>query len=97
MRLRYSRVVPLRTLLTSALLCLAGVAPTLPIPRSVNPLEPTRKATVLNSSSSSGASVEIDGRPIFQVYAAVGGIAPEERAANIKQRILRPARKRGLG
>jgi hypothetical protein len=60
------------------------------------PLEPTRKATVLNSSSSSGASVEIDGRPIFQVYAAVGGIAPEERAANIKQRILRLARKRGL-
>ncbi|HEY1468544.1 MAG TPA: mechanosensitive ion channel family protein [Candidatus Acidoferrum sp.] len=47
-----------------------------------------------DKSQSSGAPVEIDGRPILQVYAPLGGISPEERAANIERRILRFARKR---
>ena len=36
----------------------------------------------------SPAPVEIDGRPIFLVYGAVGGLSPDERASNIKRRIL---------
>jgi small-conductance mechanosensitive channel len=48
------------------------------------------------AASPSGAPVEIDGRPIFQVYASVGGVPPQERAANIENRILRLARKRTL-
>lgn len=45
----------------------------------------------------SGAPVEIDSRTILQVYAPVGGISPDERAANIEERILRFARKRAAG
>jgi len=36
----------------------------------------------------SPAPVEIDGRPILLVYGAVGGLSPDERASNIKHRIL---------
>jgi small-conductance mechanosensitive channel len=36
----------------------------------------------------SPAPVEIDGRPIFLVYGAVGGLSPDERASNIKRRLL---------
>ena len=36
----------------------------------------------------SGVGVEIDGRPIFSVYAQVGGITPKERAEAIEQRII---------
>src|SRR6266850_6106772 len=38
------------------------------------------------------APVEVDARPIFLVYAAFGGLSPEERASNIKHRILDFAR-----
>jgi small-conductance mechanosensitive channel len=35
-----------------------------------------------------GIAVEVDGRPIFSVYAQVGGITPEERAEAISERII---------
>jgi len=44
----------------------------------------------------SGAPVEIDGRPILMVYSSVAGIAPEERAANIQQRILGIANRKAI-
>ena len=40
------------------------------------------------------APVEIDERPMFLVYASIGGQSPEERASSIKQRILDFARQR---
>jgi small-conductance mechanosensitive channel len=52
---------------------------------------PTNKAAQSNADLApaeySPAPVEIDGRPIFLVYGAVGGISPGERASNIKRRI----------
>jgi small-conductance mechanosensitive channel len=44
----------------------------------------------------SPAPVEIDGRPIFLVYGAVGGLSPDERAGNIKRRILDFAKQREI-
>jgi small-conductance mechanosensitive channel len=41
-----------------------------------------------------GAPVEIDGRPILVVYVAIAGISPEERAANIADRIVAFAKQR---
>ena len=35
------------------------------------------------------APVEIDERPMFLAYGAVGGLSPDERARNIKRRIFR--------
>jgi small-conductance mechanosensitive channel len=40
-----------------------------------------------------GAAVEVDGRPILFVYAAVGGFSPEERAEHIQQRIVALAKR----
>jgi small-conductance mechanosensitive channel len=37
--------------------------------------------------------VEIDGRPIVLVYSPIAGLSPEERAANIEQRILGVAKR----
>src|SRR5215475_8757837 len=52
---------------------------------------PAKKAAQSNAdlapSEYSPAPVEIDGRPIFLVYGAVGGLSPDERASNIKRRI----------
>ena len=36
----------------------------------------------------SGSAVEVDGRPIFSIYAQVGGFTPDERATGIGQRIV---------
>jgi small-conductance mechanosensitive channel len=53
---------------------------------------PVKKAAQSNADLAPAeynpASVEIDGRPIFLVYGAVGGVSPDERASNIKRRIL---------
>src|SRR5262249_12819994 len=40
-----------------------------------------------------GAPVEIDGRPVVLIYSPVAGMSAEERAANIKQRILGVAKR----
>ncbi len=44
-----------------------------------------------------GAPVEIDGRPIFSIYAPVGSFGPQERADAIRQRIIALSDKRGVG
>jgi small-conductance mechanosensitive channel len=53
---------------------------------------PANKAAQSNADLApaeySPAPVEIDGRPILLVYGAVGGLSPDERASNIKHRIL---------
>ena len=84
-----SRRLVLRTVLSSALLLsLGGVCLGSFQQRGAG------AAGEEDETQSSGTPVEIDGRPILQVYTAIGGIPPEERAANIERRILRFARKR---
>jgi small-conductance mechanosensitive channel len=87
MRAERSRQLVLRTVLSSALLLsLGGV--------SLRGGQQREAADIDDQPQSSGSPVEIDGRPILQVYTPIGGISPEERAENIKRRILRFARKR---
>ena len=89
MRAERSRRLVLRTVLSSALLLsLGGV--------SLGRFQQRGAAAAEeeDETQSSGAPVEIDGRPILQVYTTIGGISPQERAANIERRILRFARKR---
>ena len=40
------------------------------------------------AAENSGSAVEVDGRPIFSIYAQVGGFTPDERARGIGQRIV---------
>src|SRR5277367_3927520 len=83
------RRLVLRTVLSSALLlCLSG-----PVLGSLQQ-GGSEAAEEGEQTQPSGVPVEIDGRPILQVYTPIGAISPEERAPNIQQRILRFARKR---
>lgn len=92
MRAERSRRLVLRTVLSSALLLsLSGVSLGSFQQKGARAVEGDDK------TGTSGAPVEIDGRPIFHVYATVGGVSAEERAADIEQRILRFARKRTAG
>jgi small-conductance mechanosensitive channel len=85
------RRLVLRTVLSSALLlCLSG--PVLGSLQQGN----SEAAEEGEQTQPSGVPVEIDGRPILQVYTPIGAITPEERAPNIQQRILRFARKRSV-
>ena len=49
-----------------------------------------------SAAETPGAPVEIDGRPIFPIYASVGGLSAEERAANIEKRLVGVARRRNI-
>src|SRR5260370_16343596 len=49
-----------------------------------------------SSAETGGAPIEIDGRPIFRVQASVGGLAREERAEKIQQRILNIAKRNDI-
>jgi hypothetical protein len=93
MRFRFSPGLALKILLSSTLVCLAYSCRCLPISGSRHP---SGSDWETNPTIPWGAPVETDGRPILQVYASVGGVSPEERAANIKRRILRLARKRAV-
>jgi len=53
--------------------------------------EMPRASTEENESSAienDGVAVEIDGRPVFLVYAPIGGFTPQDRAEAIQQRIV---------
>ena len=74
---------------------LLGVSSSLSVAQETNG-NPAKKAAQANAelapSEYNPAPVDIDERPIFLVYGAVGGLSPEERASNIKARILDFAR-----
>jgi len=53
-------------------------------------------AAELEPSQPNGVAVEIDGRPILNVYASVAGISPEERAESIEDRIIRIAKTKSI-
>ncbi len=47
--------------------------------------EPLQNAA---AAENAGAAVEVDGRPILEVYATIGGFTPQERAEGIQKRIV---------
>ena len=53
----------------------------------------TRQETDVSAIENPGAAIEVDGRPMLFVYAAVGGYSPQERAEHIQQRIVDVAKR----
>jgi len=50
----------------------------------------------LDGINDNGVEVEIDGRPIFSVYAQIGGFTPGERAEAIERRIISLSKDRSI-
>src|SRR4051794_31698133 len=89
-----TRVCPGRwLLLTCGLFC---IVPLLAIAQVQNEHGTGSSDTDPIAIENNGAAIEIDGRPILNIYAQIGGFTPEQRAVAIEQRILALARKREI-
>jgi small-conductance mechanosensitive channel len=87
-------------LITFTCLCLLGTNASLAFTNSKTSNEAAHDQATASDSiaiENPGAPVEIDGRPIFSIYASVGSFGPQERADAIRQRIIALSGERGVG
>jgi hypothetical protein len=88
MRMILRSVLPLTLAWIFSSTCFAGD------PSQVPKTSPPQTSPGANVSENSGSPVEVDGKPIFLVYAPVAGISRDERAVKIEPG-LSPRRKTG--
>lgn len=85
---------------TSAWVCLSCTCASPAVQDSKTSTENARDSSAVSDSvvvENTGSPVEIDGKPIFLVYASIGSFTPQERAEAIQQRIIAFSSKRNIG
>lgn len=86
-----------RTFALAALSCMCA-SPAISVSRT--PTESVRDSSAASDSvivENAGSPVEIDGKPIFLIYASIGSFTPRDRAEAIQGRIIALSSKRNIG